>query len=125
MDIRMDSNSLCQSAYHSWRRPRRHRLFPRDQARFFVGRVDAYEAGIVRVTGTSFVRDMFTGNMLEKADARTKLLSLSSGTLIVYLLPEHIFIDSIRFVERDGRLSLTNGEDLVMNLTEFSHRHKL
>ena len=121
----MDSNSLCQSAYHSWRRPRRHRLFPRDQARFFVGRVDAYEAGIVRVTGTSFVRDMFTGNMLEKADARTKLLSLSSGTLIVYLLPEHIFIDSIRFVERDGRLSLTNGEDLVMNLTEFSHRHKL
>ena len=64
------------------------RLFARDEARFFLGRVDAYEAGVVKVTGHSYVRDMFAGKMLEKAELRTKLLSLSSGTLMVYLLPK-------------------------------------
>jgi len=101
------------------------RLFRGDQARFFVGRVDAYEAGVVKATGHTFVRDLITGNLLEKADGRTKILSLSSGTLIVYQLPEGIFLDSITFVVEDGSLSLRDGQGFVMNLTEFSRRSRV
>jgi hypothetical protein len=98
------------------------RLFARDESRFFLGRVDAYEAGIVKVTGHSYVRDMFTGDMHEKAELRTKLLSLSSGTLMVYLLPEPVILEDLRFVIDGRRLLLTDAKDFTMNLAEFVPR---
>jgi hypothetical protein len=100
------------------------RLFPRDQPRFFIGRVDAYEAGIVKATGHTFSRDLLTGVMLEKADARTKLISLSSGTLIVYQLPDSIALEKLDLIAEDGRLTLTDGQEFVMNLSEFRHTHR-
>jgi hypothetical protein len=97
------------------------RLFPRDQPRFFVGQVDAYEAGIVKATGHTFARDSLTGDMLEKVDPRTKLISLSSGTPIVYQLPEQFVLESVDFLAEDGRLILTDGQGFVMNLSEFRY----
>jgi hypothetical protein len=94
------------------------RLFAKDAARFFIGRVEAYEAGIVRSTGHSFVREMMTGNMVEKAEPRTKLLSLASGTLIVYVLPEAVSLDDVRFVAEHGRLAVEDGKGFKMNLAE-------
>jgi hypothetical protein len=97
------------------------RLYDRDDTRFFVGRVDAYEAGVVKVTGYSYVRDTLGGGMLAKAETRTKILSLSSGTLIVYQLPDRVALDALKFVSADGQLSLTNGKGFTMNLTESAH----
>ena len=97
------------------------RLFEKDEIRFFVGRVDAYEAGVVRVTGHSHVRDAVGGRLIEKDDERTKILSLASGTLIVYLLPDRVALDLLKFVATDGRLVLSDGKGFTMNLTESSH----
>ena len=55
------------------------RLYREDAGRYFVGRVDACEGALVKVTGHSFVRDMYTGAMVEKTEPRTKILSLSAG----------------------------------------------
>jgi hypothetical protein len=60
------------------------RLFDKDAVRFFIGQVEAFEAGLVKTTGHSYVRDAMGGQVVEKAEQRTKILSLSSGTLIVY-----------------------------------------
>ena len=97
------------------------RLFQTDEMRFFVGRVDAYEAGIVKATGHSYVRDMLGGSFIEKVEVRTKILSLSSGTFLVYQLPGHVEINDLRFVSQEGRLSLTDGKGYTMNLAEFPH----
>ena len=37
------------------------RLFDRDDNRLFVGAVDAFESGVIRVTGYTFVRDAMAG----------------------------------------------------------------
>lgn len=95
------------------------RLFDKDPARFFVGRVDAYETGVVKITGHSYVRDRVTGRTVEKAEVRTKILSLSSGTLLVYLLPEQTALDTIEFVLTGHRLTVTDGKEFRMNLMEF------
>jgi hypothetical protein len=100
------------------------RLFPRDQPRFFIGRVDAYESGIVKATGHTFARDLLTGDMLEKADARTKLISLSSGTLIVYQLPDQIALEKLDFFAVNGCLTLSDGQGFVMNLSEFRYARR-
>jgi len=97
------------------------RLFEKDEARFFVGRVDAYEGGIVKVTGRSYVRDVMRGRMIEKEEQRTKILSLASGTLLVYQLPKVVVLDALKFVDDEGRISLTDGKDFTMNLTEHTH----
>ena len=97
------------------------RLFEKDDARFFVGRVDDYEAGVVKATGHSYVRERMSGRVLEKADVRTKLLSISSGTLIVYQLPSETSLETLKFMAVDGRLSLSNDKGFKMNLMESAN----
>jgi hypothetical protein len=97
------------------------RLYPTDASRFFVGQVDAYDSGLMRVTGHSYVRNVTTGRLIEKSQARTKVLSLSSGTLIVYLLPNDTAFESMRFDWTDSGLTVTDGKQFSMNLGEYTH----
>ena len=97
------------------------RLFERDGSRFFVGDVEAYEAGIVRVAGYTFVRDPIGGTVSRKNDARVKLFSLSSGSLMVYVLPRDLNVESVRMVAEEASLALTDGHAFRMDLSEWAH----
>jgi hypothetical protein len=101
------------------------RLFEKDEPRFFVGRVEAFDNGIVKVTGHSYVRDMMSGRVVEKLEARTKILSLTSGTLIVYQLPRDVGLDTIQFTWQEGRLTMSDGSRFTMNLSEYAHSGKV
>jgi hypothetical protein len=101
------------------------RLFERDDVRFFVGQVDDYEDGIVKAKGHSYVRDVMGGLMIGKAEERTKILALSSGTFLVYQLPDALALDDLKFVFLDGLLSLTDGKEFTMDLAEHSHAGRL
>ena len=71
------------------------RLFEKDTPRFFVGEVQAYEDGLAKVKGYTFVKDLFSGSMKKKPDLRTKVMSIVSGTFIVYQLPVTVLLDSV------------------------------
>ena len=89
--------------------------------RFFVGQVDDYEVGVVKATGHSFVRDEMSGLMIEKPDARTRILALSSGTLMVYQLPDTVDTENLRFVMIDGSVAVTDRKGFTMNVSEHAH----
>jgi hypothetical protein len=95
--------------------------FEGDQARFFVGRVEAHEAGVVRASGHTCALDPGPGQVVGTGEPRTKLLSLSSGTLIVYVLPEWSDPDVAALVSQRGRVVLTDGEQVLLHLAQFSH----
>ena len=97
------------------------RLFERDGSRFFIGRVEDFDAGIVRVAGYTFVRDPVGGTVSRKNDVRTKLFSLSSGTLMVYVLPRDLDLTSARLVADEASLTLTAGSSFRMDLSEWAH----
>lgn len=101
------------------------RLYEKDEVRFFIGHVDEYEAGIVKLTGHSYVRDLVSGSMIEKSDPRAKILSLASGTLLVYQLPDDLDVDKAEFKILGTHLSLTDNEGFTMNLTEHPHVGRL
>ncbi len=101
------------------------RLFEKDEVRFFVGQVEDYEVGVVKVKGHSYVPDIISGQMIEKPDERTKILALSSGTLLVYQLPDALALDELKFVMKDGSLSLTDGMVFTMNLAEHTRRSRV
>ena len=100
-------------------------LFEKDEARFFVGEVVGYEAGLVKVNGHSYVRDRMSGQTIGKSDERTKIFSLSSGTLLVYQLPDAVILDELRFETAGAHLSVTDGKEFNMNLTEHAHDGRL
>ncbi len=102
------------------------RLFETDTPRFFVGEVQVYEAGIAKVKGYTFVRDLFSGNMKKKSDARTKIMSIVSGTFIVYQLPVTVLMDSVRFdLDQDGDLILRDDGGFSMDVAESVHKHQV
>jgi hypothetical protein len=101
------------------------RLFRGDVAHYFVGRVDDYDSGLVKVTGHSYVRDPVTGGMIEKSEPRTKVLTLASGTLMVYELPDAVALESLKFTWNDGELTASDGKGFEMNLGERAPRQKV
>ncbi|MBI3556288.1 MAG: hypothetical protein HY074_08495 [Deltaproteobacteria bacterium] len=98
------------------------RLFENDHSRFFLGVVDAYEQGVAKVRGNTWIRDTFTAEYFKKEDVRTKLVAVSSGTLMVYELPLETDMQAIRLIfEKDGKLALTDGKKLHSDLSEAEH----
>ena len=56
--------------------------------------------------------------MLEKAEERTKLFSVTFGTLLFYVLPGDVDLNALKFVDNDGRLSLHDGKMFNINLSD-------
>lgn len=99
------------------------RLFERDHSRFFVGKVEDYQDGIARVSGYSFARDSTDSNYCRKPERHTKLLSIASGTLLVYYIPAEINVERVKMEVRDTGLCLTDGAAFSMNISEWIHHH--
>ena len=95
------------------------RLFEQDRIRLFIGNVQAYDNGIVKVSGHTWMEDFKTQKCFEKEGLRTKIFSISSGTLIVYQIPEEVHLPQLAFEkDTDGKLWLTDGLRFKIDLTE-------
>ena len=99
------------------------RLFEKDHSRFFVGAVQGYESGVAKVTGYAFGRDNISQNIVRKQEARTKLIGISSGALIVYCLPDEISVDDVTFFVAETGLQLKAPPNYTLNLSEWVHAH--
>lgn len=94
------------------------RLFKDDQPRFFFGVTDHYSDGIAKVTGYTWTRDP-THGFQKKHDCRTKIVALTSGTLIIYEISEETDIDNLRIDQPDAHTVLaTDGSSFKMDLSE-------
>lgn len=90
-------------------------LMPNDKVH-----VDAYEAGIARVSGQTWVRDGVRGDYLRKGDERTKIVAIASGTVLVYQLPESVDLDNATFTNGANGVFLEDGDGFRMNMSESS-----
>lgn len=95
------------------------RLYQEDVARHFVGSVDECDGSIVQMTGVTFVRETRTGTYVRKPGNRTKILSLATGSLIVYRLPNSVHVAGLEIENRDDRgIFVVDGRGFELNLTE-------
>lgn len=93
------------------------RLFDSDAGRHFVGSVEAYDSGIVKVSGWTFVRTD-TG-FVKKPQLRIKIMSLSADGVLGYELPESVNLDDLHFVDRGHNgVVLTDGGSFEFDMTE-------
>ncbi|MCP4002804.1 MAG: hypothetical protein GY725_01285 [bacterium] len=95
------------------------RLYADDQPRFFIGTIEEYGDGLAKISGYSWVREQVHGDILRKKDQRTKIVSLASGTLIVYVLPDEVEVENLSIEHGPDRdYALTDGKGFQMDLSE-------
>lgn len=95
------------------------RLFEGDRARYFIGLVDDFDAGVAQVTGHSWAQTIMSGPFRRKEDKRTKLIPLTSDGLIIYCLPPTVMLERLTFESTSqGRVYLNDGAEFRMDLTE-------
>ena len=99
------------------------RLFDNDQPRFFVGEVLSSNDAVIKIRGYSHLRDLSTGHFERKDEVRTKVISVSSGSHILYELPLDVPVASIKIQNVGGKVGLAGDGGFKMDLTEHSiHR---
>lgn len=94
------------------------RMFPEDAERYFLGTIEAYDAGILRASGRTWARSRFGGAFIGKPDDRTKILSVHSAALIIYRLPRSSDIGQMELVVDGDRAWLKEGSRTLLDLTE-------
>ncbi len=98
------------------------RLFEDDRLRYFFGVVEAYEQGVIKIKGYTWLRDPHTTAFFQKEEERTKILSASSGTHIIYELPDQLDINNVRsFSKEDGRFFFTDDKEFQIDITEVEY----
>ena len=94
------------------------RLFPEDHIRLFFGSVEEYCEGLAKVSGFTWTRDPTHGYQ-RKSDRRTKIVSISSGNLIVYQIPDEVDVEDVRIDQPGGHTVVaTDGAKFRMDLSE-------
>ena len=96
------------------------RMFQHDEARFFVGRIVAYDRDLVKLEGFSFVRDLSSGHVIRKDEMGVKLLSLASPGYIFYELSGVNDVSKVHVQDQAGNVMLMDGNRPLMNLAERS-----
>ena len=72
------------------------RLFENDGPRYFVDEVLSSNDSVIKICGYSHFRDLNTGHFERKGEIRTKVISVTSGTHILYELPSETLVDSMK-----------------------------
>jgi hypothetical protein len=96
------------------------RQFEKEARRHFVGEVESYEHGLARASGYVFVVDDLNKHMfVKRPDRRTKLIAISSGDVIVNVIPESVEVESVAYELKDRSLVVTDGRAWTMDVKEF------
>jgi hypothetical protein len=93
------------------------RLFDSDTGRHFVGAVEAYDSGVVKVAGWTFVRG--DAGFLKKPQKRMKIMSRASDGVLGFELPAEVNLEALHFLDHGGgRVVLTDGAGFEFDMTE-------
>ena len=98
------------------------RIFAGDVRRHFVGEVEGFSEGSLRVKGYLFVYDSGASAFCRKPEMRTRLIPLDNR-VIINVLPEGVEVEAVGYAhDTDGNLTLTDKKGFELDISEFSTR---
>lgn len=95
------------------------RRFESDLRRHFLGRVDRADGITIRASGYTFVYDHGRTAYVRSDRQRTRIFGLNAGGLIVNVVTPDTNLDDVRYQEVGGRLVVTDGASLLLDINEF------
>ena len=99
---------------------RRH--FEKEPQRHFVGVVDHYDNGLARVTGHIFTVDSVKYVFYRRPEVRTRIVSLSSGDVLVNIIPPSVDLAKIVYKQEKKSVRVTDGSEWHMDISDFAWR---
>jgi hypothetical protein len=97
---------------------RRH--YEKDHHRHFIGVVDGYEQGVARVTGHVYTVDPVKFTFVKREESRTRLVSITSGDVLVNIIPKNVSLDKIVYKQVRKAVRVTDGSDWHLDLSEYT-----
>ena len=95
-------------------------LFQTDVRRHFIGKVEAFDDILVRATGYVFAADAKLNRFTRHGVPRTRIICLSTETLIINVVPEHVDIEKVTYNYVSGdKTTVTDGSDWHLDLTHL------
>jgi hypothetical protein len=95
------------------------RLFESDVRRHFIGQVQGTDVMAMRVTGFVFVLDTTSSTWVRGGETRTRIIPIGSSGFVINVLPRDTHLDDVRYEEVNGRLTVTDGASLHLDINEF------
>ena len=86
--------------------------------RHFVGVVDEYEGGVLRMTGHLYVVDKSTFQFVRRPELRTRIVSVVSGEIIVNVLPPQTALEKVVYKLEGAAVRVTDGTEWHLDLSE-------
>jgi hypothetical protein len=96
------------------------RQYEKDHHRHFVGVVDSYEGGVARVTGNVYTVDPVKFTFIRRAETRTRLVAISSGDVLVNVLPQNVNLEKIYYKAERKAVRVTDGSSWYLDLSEYT-----
>ena len=95
------------------------RMFESNVRRHFFGVVDRVDATAIRVTGYVFVYDSGMSGYVRGAELRTRIIPLATTGFVVNIAPAETDVEKVRYVEKNGRLIVTDDGPFSLDINEF------
>lgn len=93
------------------------KLFRDDVTNLFVGVVEDYAEGVVRVRGHAYHINPYEMGTEKRAEERVRIVSVNIGDTF-YVLPRELNIAQVEIKRSPRSLILTDGQTLTMDLTD-------
>ena len=97
------------------------KLFRDDLTKLFVGVVEDYEEGVVRMHGYSYHINPYQIGTERRAEERVRIVSLH-GTDICYVLPRELNITQVAVKHTTKSVTLSDGQVWTLDLTDYLTR---
>ncbi|MCJ7779975.1 MAG: hypothetical protein MUQ27_04050 [Acidimicrobiia bacterium] len=95
------------------------RMFDSDVRRHFFGAVERVEASAIRITGYVYVYDSSSSTYVRGKESRTRVIPLAANGFVINVAPRETNLDDVRYVEQNGRLTITDGGSFALDINEF------
>ncbi|MDH3397392.1 MAG: hypothetical protein OEM81_06100 [Acidimicrobiia bacterium] len=95
------------------------RQFDTDVRRHFFGVVERVDSSAMRITGYVYVYDPGSSSYVRGNSFRTRVIALGSAGFVINVAPTETSVDDVRYVEQNGRLTVTDGGSFVLDINEF------
>jgi hypothetical protein len=95
------------------------RLFDSDVRRHFFGTVERVDVSAIRITGYVFVYNSGSSSYIRGPLPRTRVIPLVSSGFIINVAPSETNVEDVQYIDRDGRLTVTDGGAFNLEINEF------
>jgi hypothetical protein len=88
--------------------------------RHFVGVVNSYADGMVRVTGHVYTVDAMTLLFFRRPEIRTRIVAAVSGEVLINVLPASVQLDKVVYKIESNGMRVTDGSDWHLDISDVS-----